>query len=98
MPSPRTIERRVRRLIAELAGGVASEDATELMVRINALALKLDRMGYTSLHDALMAEKRTANADGRKAYAAALQRELNDVRGRERDDMRRDPARWMHGH
>lgn len=88
---------RTRNLIAQLASGEHDVTGrTELMVRINALTLKLDRAGEPALANELMAAKSAANAAGEKARAEAMTNAVQAARAAERDAKRADPCFWMY--
>jgi hypothetical protein len=93
----KSLATRCRKLIAQLAAGdyASTSDATDLMVKVNALTLKLDRAGAPALADELMASKSAAVEVGRAARQQSAEAAVKTARDEHRDALRNDPAAWM---
>jgi hypothetical protein len=85
---------RLRKLVAELESGLAQNEATDVMIKINAITLKLDRAGWTAIADEFQAAKRAALEVGRVARQARLQAEVTAARTAHRDALAAAPAKW----
>lgn len=94
--SEKSMVTRARKLIAELASGDHGQNGrTDLMLKINALAHKLDRAGHPEIADAIMAEKSAANATGETAHSAKLAEDVRRAREEYRAADRARPDAWM---
>jgi hypothetical protein len=91
---------RARNLIAQLAAGdyASANDATDLMIRVNAITLKLDRAGEVEIANMLMSEKSAAVGAGEAARSKRLDAEISQAREAHREAERTRPDAWMrHG-
>lgn len=88
---------RTRNLIAQLASGEHDLNGrTDLMLRINAATLKLDRAGEQEIADELMRAKHAALAEGEAARAEKNAARVAEARRAAREASRNDPTAWMH--
>jgi len=95
-PQNKALVTRTRKLLAELASGNHDMNGrTDLLTRINANTLKLDRAGEPSIADELGAAKAPALAAGEKARSDRLAADARRARDEHREALRADPAAWM---
>jgi len=101
MTNTKATATRARNLIARLAAGdyESANDATDIMFKINAAALKLDRAGEIEIANELMSAKSAARAAGETARSKRLDAEVTRAREacREacRDAEAARPDAWM---